>query len=148
MASLEMEKGEETVDDYTPIPVGWYTSIITETDVKKTKSGTGIYMSLTHEIMDGEYKGRLIFDMITIENQNEDAQQIGTKQRNSLFAACGKAKIHDTDEFLNIPIKIKVRIGTANEGYDPKNEISDYKNVTDVKKEVKPQASKSSPPWA
>ena len=45
---------------FDPIPAGKYLAVITESEMKPTKAGTGHYLQLTFQILEGEYKNRLL----------------------------------------------------------------------------------------
>ncbi|MBF6949467.1 DUF669 domain-containing protein, partial [Acinetobacter baumannii] len=51
--------------DFAPIPVGTYIAQINRSEIKSTKAGTGSYLSLGFQIVEGEYEGRMIFQNIT-----------------------------------------------------------------------------------
>lgn len=42
---------------FEAIPAGKYTTVITDSDMKDTRSGNGRYLQLEFEIIEGEYKG-------------------------------------------------------------------------------------------
>ena len=44
--------------DFEAIPAGKYLAIITDSGMKETKAGTGNYLELTLQIIEGEFKGR------------------------------------------------------------------------------------------
>ena len=43
--------------DFEPIPAGKYLATIVESEMKPTKSGTGNYLQLTFEILEGPTRG-------------------------------------------------------------------------------------------
>ncbi len=43
----------EPSSDFEPIPAGKYLAVITETEMKPTKSGAGSYLQLTFQIIEG-----------------------------------------------------------------------------------------------
>jgi hypothetical protein len=46
------------------IPAGKYLAVITESELKPTKSGSGSYLQLTFQILEGEYKGRFLWSRL------------------------------------------------------------------------------------
>ena len=50
----------EPMADFAPIPAGKYAAVITNSQMKPTKSGNGSYLELTFQIIEGEHKGRLL----------------------------------------------------------------------------------------
>ncbi|MGD9126460.1 MAG: DUF669 domain-containing protein, partial [Planctomycetia bacterium] len=49
---------------FDPIPAGKYVAVITESEMKDTKSGVGQYLQLTFDIIDGKYKGRKLWSRL------------------------------------------------------------------------------------
>ncbi|MEL6740300.1 MAG: DUF669 domain-containing protein, partial [Planctomycetota bacterium] len=62
--------------DFEPIAPGSYTAVITESETKPTKAGTGSYLQLTFQIVDGEHKGRLLWARLNLDNRSETAVKI------------------------------------------------------------------------
>ena len=119
---------DEVVSDFTPLPVDKYLASIVEAELKQTKAGTGSYINVKFEVMDGKFKGRWVFTMITFTNPNSVAQEIGRKQLNTLLQAIGYGVgqgIQDTSELTGHAVVIEVGI-EQNEGYAPKNTVKNY----------------------
>lgn len=131
MAFLGQAFDANTVDpaaDFEPIPDGEYLAMIIDSDVCDTKSGTGQYLKVTHQIIDGPFNGRYIFANLNIVNQNATAQQIGQAQLSSICHAVGVLHaIQDSAELHNKPMVIKVKYVPEKDGYRAKNEISAWK---------------------
>ncbi len=60
------ESSEEKSFDL--LPAGDYHAVITESDYVETKSGTGMNLKLTWQIIDGNFKGRLLFENLCLLN--------------------------------------------------------------------------------
>ena len=113
----------EPMNDFSPIPTGEYTAVITASDMKDTKSGSGKYLQLTYQIVDGEYKNRLIFENINLINRNEVAVQIAQKTLSSICHAVGVLHPKDSNELHDKPLMIKVGIRPASGEYGEQNII-------------------------
>ena len=113
----------EPMNDFSPIPTGEYTAVITASDMKDTKSGSGKYLQLTYQIVDGEYKNRLIFENINLINSNEVAVQIAQKTLSSICHAVGVLHPKDSNELHDKPLMIKVGIRPASGEYGEQNII-------------------------
>ncbi len=50
----------EPTSNLEAIPAGKYLAVITESELKPTKSGSGSYLQLTFQVLEGEYKGRFL----------------------------------------------------------------------------------------
>ena len=62
--------------DFEPIPAGKYVAIITDSGMKPTKSGSGHFLELTFQIIDGPYKSRMLWSRLNLDNPNAQAVQI------------------------------------------------------------------------
>ncbi|MFU8817400.1 MAG: DUF669 domain-containing protein, partial [Pseudomonadales bacterium] len=49
-----------TESGFEPIPAGDYVAFIEESEIKPTQAGTGFYLQLVWQVLDGEQKGRKI----------------------------------------------------------------------------------------
>jgi hypothetical protein len=101
---------EDLKDGFEPLPDGEYKAIITNSDLKMTKKGDGDYYKFEYEIIDGAFKGRKVWQMLTRNNPSEKATLIGRKQFAGLKLALDKPVIKDTVELHNRPLMIKVKV--------------------------------------
>ena len=56
---------------FDPIPAGWYQAIISNSEMKATRDGYGEYLSLTLQVIEGQYENRLVFARLNLKNANE-----------------------------------------------------------------------------
>ena len=129
MANLgNYQASDEVLGDYSPVPPDNYTAVITESELLQNKNGTGSYIKLKFEIMGGEYNGRFVWNNITYQHQNNQAQEIGHKELNTLMKACGLNAVQDTTQLHGIAHVIQVKIEES-EGYAPQNVVKNYYQV-------------------
>jgi hypothetical protein len=96
---------------FEPVPNGKYRAHIVASEIKDTKSSPGgKYLQLEWEILDGEYKGRKIWDRLNIVNANETAQKIGQAQLSAVCHATGVLKLGNSGQLHHIPVLIKVTV--------------------------------------
>ena len=69
----------EPADELEPIPTGKYVAVITDSEMKPTKSGSGNYLQLTFQVIEGEYANRLLWVRLNLENPNSTAVEIAMK---------------------------------------------------------------------
>jgi hypothetical protein len=130
MASLNFNANDvEPVGDYTPLPIGSYTVIISATEIKDTKNKTGQYLQFVYSVVDGEHQGRLLFDRLNIKNENVTAQEIAQRALSSICRAVGVMHPKDSDELKNIPFVVKVGIRAASGEYPASNIVKSYERV-------------------
>lgn len=120
----------EPAQDFAPVPAGEYLAIIIDSELKPTRNGAGEYLALTHQIIDGEFKGRMIWANLNIVNHNEVAQRIAQQQLSAICHAVGQTQaITDSEQLHNRPMVIRVEFVPANDekGWRAKNEIKAWK---------------------
>jgi len=111
---------------FDPLPKGEYEAIVTESQMKITKAGTGEYLALTMQITDGEHSGRKIWENLNLHNPNEVAEQIARANLKAISAACGFAELDDTDQLNDIPFILVLGIDRN----DPtRNRVMGYKRA-------------------
>jgi hypothetical protein len=133
---------------FDPLPAGKYLAIITESEMKATKSGAGQFLNLTFQVLDGEYKGRKLWARLNLKNPNPQAEQIARGQLSALCRAVGVMAPRDSVELHNLPLLVTVKIKKRDDTGDLQNEVSGY-----AKKDAAPAApapaaaASSTPPW-
>jgi hypothetical protein len=113
----------ELASSFDPLPAGNYNVIITESEVKETKNGTGQLIALKMCVFDGEFENRIIFSNINFKNAHETTQKIGKQQLASLCKAVGVLTPKDSSDLHDKPLVVKVIISPAKDGYEAKNEV-------------------------
>jgi hypothetical protein len=139
----------EPSSDFDAIPAGKYLAIISESEMKPTKAGNGMYLQLTFQIIDGPYKNRLLWARLNLENPNATAVQIARAELSAICRAIGVLAPNDSVELHNLPLIIHVKCKKRDDTGDITNEIKGY-----AKKDAQaapaanaqPQAN-ATPPW-
>ena len=86
MSTLNFNANEvEPSIGFDAIPAGKYQAVITDSEMKDTKSGTGKYLQLEFEIIEGDYKNRKLWARLNLENANSEAVRMA---RADLSAIC------------------------------------------------------------
>lgn len=131
---------------FDPIPAGKYLAIITETEMKPTKAGTGQYLQLTFQVLEGEHKGRLVWARLNLSNPSDMAVKIARAELSSICRAIGVMAPKDSIELHNLPLTIKVGCTKRGDTGELTNEIKGYES----KGSAEPVAAApvgSVPPW-
>jgi len=135
----------EPMSDFDPIPAGKYTAIITASEMKDTKSGNGSYLELTFQIIEGEYKNRLLWGRLNLDNPNELTVKIARAQLAAICRSVGVTEPKDSCELHNLPLIISVKQKTDDDG-EVRNEIKSYSQRTGDNGQTAKSAN-SVPPW-
>jgi hypothetical protein len=134
--------------DFEPIPAGKYVAVIIESELKPTKAGTGHYLQLTFQIVEGPYQHRLLWARLNLDNPNDTARKIARGELSALCRAVGVLAPNDSVELHNLPLVIHVKCKKRADTGEIVNEVKGYS-----KKESPPPpaaagpAGNPSPPW-
>lgn len=148
MAQLNFNANEVAPDTGSgdPVPEGWYTVQIDESDIKPTKDNAstgGAFLQVRFSVMGGQHNGRKLFSRFNIRNANPVAQEIGYKQLSAVAHAVGVLMVQDSQQLHGIPLKVRVKVRAGQQKkdmggnpipgdfYEASNEISAYRNVND-----------------
>jgi len=109
------------------LPDGVYPMIIKDSAWERTKKDDGTFLELTLEVIDGQHKGRLIWDRLNLDNPNPKAVEIAQRTLSALCHATGVMKVSDSAQLHNIPILVTVKARDAEN-----NDVKGYKKMDGV----------------
>ena len=136
----------EPTTSFDPIPAGKYLAMITASDMKPNKAGTGSYLELVFTIVEGEYKGRQLWARLNLDNPNELAVKIARAELSAICRAVGVLTPRDSVELHNLPLVIRVACKKRKDTDEITNVIKGYEKRESAN--GKPQQGQSStPPW-
>jgi hypothetical protein len=141
--------------NFEPLPAGWYTATISQSELKATKAGNGQYIKLRYDITGPSHQGRVVFGNLNIKNANPKAEEFGRQQLGDIMRAIGLAKVTDTDQLIGGQIAIKLEV-KEDAQYGASNEVKGFKSVSGSaapaaaipQAQSNPASSKAAPPWA
>ncbi len=136
----------EPSTEFEPIPAGKYLAVITESLQKPTKSGAGTYLQLTFQIIDGPFKGRLLWSRLNLQNANPTTVQIARAELSAICRAVGVMTPKDSLELHNLPLVITVKSRKRTDTGEAVNEVKGYAR-REVATGQPQQASTNTPPW-
>lgn len=116
-------------DSFEPIPQGDY--VVRCTDAKlEEKAADKVFVVAQFKVVGGEHDGRVIFERFTVKHPNPKAVNVGLGKFKRFAKAAG-ATNPDQVDLMTVPgmqalATVKIE---QSEGYDPKNVISNYKQV-------------------
>ena len=157
MAILNFNANEvEPSRELDPIPAGKYVAVITDSEMKDTRAGTGRYLQLEFEITDGEFAGRKVWARLNIENRNPEAVRMARADLSAICRAVNVLTPGDSADLHNLPLVIKVHVRRDKNTGEISNEIRGYESKAAFKPEPKqavaPVSSQTArvpakPPW-
>jgi len=138
----------DPVTNFEPIPAGRYQAAIVESEMKPTKAGSGQYLQFTFQIIEGEYKGRLLWAHLNLDNPNATTVKIARAELSAICRAVGVMAPKDSVELHNIPLVITVSQKKRDDTGEMGNVIKGYARKDAVTPRAPAVASNSStPPW-
>jgi len=138
----------EPTTTFEPLPAGKYLAAITESEMKPTKSGSGSYLQLTFTILEGEYKNRVLWARLNLNNPNATAVKIARGELSAICRAVGVLQPRDSVDLHNLPLVITVKLKKRDDTGELTNEIKGYARK-DAANGQQPQApvTDNTPPW-
>ena len=127
MARFDTSFDATSVEPTTPyelLPAGKYRAQIVESEMRVTKNGMGQFLWLMLDILEGEHKGRKIFDQLNLVNANPTTVEIAQRKLSAICHATGKMHVSDSEELHLIPMTIQVKVKPPKNGYGESNAIA------------------------
>jgi len=138
----------EPTADFEPIPAGKYLAAITESEMKPTKSGSGSYLQLSFTILEGEYKNRVLWARLNLNNPNATAVKIARSELSAICHAVGVLSPKDSVELHNLPLLITVKLKKRDDTGELTNEVKGYaKKETATGQPQQAPVADNTPPW-
>lgn len=133
---------------FDPVPAGKYTAVITASEMKPTKKGTGQYLELTFQVIEGEHKGRNLWARLNLDNPGATAVKIARAELSAICRAVGVLAPKDSTELHNLPLVIKVGVKNRDDNGEQTNVIKGYEKKDAAAARAPAVAgNNSTPPW-
>ncbi len=130
-----------------PIPAGEYVAVITESEEKPNSKGTGSYHQFTLEVVEGDYKGRKLWERLNLKNPSDEAVGIARATLSAMCRAAGVMKPNDSTDLHNLPMKVKVGIQKRKDTGELTNQIKGYIPKDQAASSNKPAEAPKTAPW-
>ena len=114
------------------LPNAKYEAIITGSELKLTKAGTGKYLKVEFTIIDEKFENRKIWHNFNLINPNPDAVKIAEKDLAKLCIALNKTVVVDSIELHDIEHFITVGTKAGSNGFYDQNVIKKWEPKTKV----------------
>ena len=113
-----------------PLPTGIYNVIITNSQEKPTKAGTGSYIEFEMTVQGGEFNGRKVFDRLNTNNPNQTAVDIAYGTLSAMCHVTGVLNLQDTAQLHGKPFQAVVsKVPRADQPGSFSNEVKGYKDI-------------------
>ena len=132
---------------FDPIPAGKYLAVITESEMKPTKSGVGQFLQFTFQILEGEFKGRLVWARLNLDNPNATTVKIARAELSAVCRAVGVMTPKDSIELHNLPLVITVAHKKRQDTGEITNVIKGYAKKDAAAPKATTSGSNGKAPW-
>lgn len=128
-----------------PLPAGDYTCAITQSELKKSNGGDDM-LAIELQVLDGEHKGRKLFDRFMRSHSNPQVVRIADEKLSALCHATNVLRPQDSAQLHNLPMTVTVKCVKRKDNGDWTNEVAGYKARD--KPAGQPAAQAQPAPWA
>jgi hypothetical protein len=136
----------EPMAEFEAIPAGKYLAVITASEMKPTKSGNGSFLELTFQVAEGQFKGRLLWARLNLDNPNPLTVKIARSELAAICRAVGVMEPKDSCELHNLPLVVSVKQKADSDG-EVRNEVKGYAKRETANGAKPAQAVNPTPPW-
>jgi hypothetical protein len=137
----------EPTSNFEPLPAGKYLAVISDSEMKSTKSGSGSYLQLTFTVIEGEHKNRVLWARLNLNNPNATAVKIARSELSAVCRATGVLTPRDSAELHNIPLLITVKCKKRTDTGEIENEVRGYERKASAGQAQQAPVTSSTPPW-
>jgi hypothetical protein len=137
----------EPTSNFDPLPAGKYLVAITETEMKPTKNGNGSYLQFTFTIIEGQYKNRVLWARLNLNNPNATAVKLARSELSAICHAVGVMQPRDSVELHNLPLVIVVKLKKREDTGELTNEIKGYECKATAGQAQQVPVTGNTPPW-
>lgn len=116
----------EPNSSFEPIPAGKYLAAITSSETKPTRNGDGSFLELTFSILEGDYKGRMLWARLNLDNPNATAVKIARGDLSAICRAVNVMQPRDSTDLHNLPLVISVKLKKRADNDELTNEIKGF----------------------
>ena len=131
---------------FEPIPAGKYIAAIIASEMKPTKSGVGNYLELSFQVLEGQYKGRIVWARLNLDNPNQTTVKIARAELSAICRAVSVMTPRDSHDLHNLPLQINVRVKKRDDTGELANEVKGYAQKEAATGQPQ-QATDNTPPW-
>jgi hypothetical protein len=104
---------QEASDGFEVLPQGKYKIVIIGDELKTTKAGTGKYLAVNLQVVEGAHTAKQVTDNINLVNPSQVCQQIGQGTLKKICTLCGvQYPPQDTIELYGKPMEVSIDIQT------------------------------------
>ena len=137
------------------LPSDKYLAEITNSEMKSTKAGDGSYLELEFTVVDGDFRGRKVWDRLCLNHRTQKTVEIARANLSAICHATGVMQPRESSELHRIPFIITVKVRKDKDSDELYNEVKGYAKRAGIaappapeqQTQQYPQSDNSVPPW-
>ena len=148
MASLSFNANDiKPTASFDPIPAGKYLAAIVESTTKPTKNGAGEYLEIVLEVLEGPYKGRRLWERLTLKHPNDVVVRIASANLSAICHAVAVMTLRDSHELHDLPMTITVALRKREDNGEMVNVVKGYGKRETTASAPRTPTSAGGAPW-
>jgi hypothetical protein len=92
------------------LPPGRYATQIVNSEMRATKAGTGQYLWLEMDVLEGPHQGRKIWDQLNLVNQSQQTVEIAQRTLSAICHAVGQLQVSDSEQLHFRPVQVTLAV--------------------------------------
>ncbi len=113
MAQLNQHFDASAVEPAAPfelLPPGRYSVQIVQSEMRATRAGTGQYLWLEMDVIEGPNQGRKIWDQLNLVNPNQQTVEIAQRTLSAICHAVGQMQVTDSEQLHFRPMQVTLAV--------------------------------------
>ena len=148
MASLSFNANDvKPTASFDPIPAGKYLAAIVDSTTKPTKNGAGEYLEIVLEVLEGPYKGRRLWERLTLKHPNDVVVRIASANLSAICHAVAVMTLRDSHELHDLPMTITVALRKRDDNGEMVNVVKGYAKREPTASAPRPTVTSGGAPW-
>lgn len=113
-----------------PVPTNWYPVMITASEQKPTKAGTGSYLQMELTVQGGEFANRKAYVRLNVDNPNPQAVEIAYGELSAICHSVGMLQVQDSSQLHGKPFQAHIKCVERNDKPgEMSNEVAGYRDI-------------------
>lgn len=153
LGNMNLASEDYESEEFGVLPAAEYKTQVIKSSIETNKKQTGEILTLEHEVLEGEYKGRKIWDRLNISHESAVAEEISRKRLRKLVEAVGlPLDLSDSEKLHYKPVITVLKVEKRKDTGADTNTVSYYKSVNGDSASVENRAAEAAPapkaqPW-
>jgi hypothetical protein len=92
------------------LPPGRYAAQIVNSEMRVTRAGTGQYLWLEMDVIEGPHQGRKIWDQLNLVNPSPQTVEIAQRTLSAICHAVGQLQVSDSEQLHFRPLQVTLAV--------------------------------------